>query len=126
MAVCIVSEGSDVPQNGYVYNLPFKGKRAEDWLGVDWFLNTYKKATGEPIKDVKTIANKVLTSKEAEKVFESFGTNLGEFLYPLLNNFNAQHLILGGNITKSYELFKVQFEDCFQGELPYSDFSLRI
>ncbi len=39
----IISEGRNVPSKGEVYNLSFKDKRAEDWLGTEWFTNTLLK-----------------------------------------------------------------------------------
>jgi len=39
-------------------------------------------------------------------------------LSPILTNFNTDHLIIGGNIAKSYRLFQSSFETSFNGSLP--------
>lgn len=114
----IVNDANNLPSNGVVYNLPFKGKRAEDWLGTNWFLETYKNTFGKEAENVKVIAEEAKNSTEVKTIFEDFGTNLGNFLAPLLNDFNADHLIIGGNITRSYKLFQNNFEACFNGTLP--------
>ena len=114
----IVCSGDNIPNDGEVYNLPFKEKRAEDWLGAQWFLNKYEEYFNTRIENVKKIADKADTSEIAQQIFEEFGSNLGEFLAPLLSDFKADHLILGGNIAKSFRLFKSSFEKNFKGDLP--------
>lgn len=114
----VVSNGEHVPPNGEVYNLPFKGKRVEDWLGTEWFLSTYKNTFGQEIENVKKIAEQARSSEKAKSIFEEFGSNLGDFLAPLLTTFKVDHLIFGGNVTKSFELFKNSFERKFNGNLP--------
>ncbi|MDC0635246.1 ROK family protein [Flavobacteriaceae bacterium] len=114
----IVKQANNVPPKGQVYNLPFKGKRAEDWLGTNWFLEEYKSVFSNTAENVKVIAEQAQKSPKAKRIFEDFGTNLGSFLAPVLKDFSADHLIIGGNIAKSYNLFKDIFEACFNGMLP--------
>ncbi len=106
----IISNGSDMPNNGEVYNLPFKNKRAEDWISTNWFLSTYKEVFGESIKNVKEISEKAIFEVGAQKIFDEFGSNLGVFLNPIMNAFKAETLVFGGNITKSYSLFQKSFK----------------
>lgn len=115
----IVTEGENVPSKGEVYNLPFKDKRAEDWLGTEWFLNTYQKTFNENVENVKIIANNAYHSTEAKQIFENFGTNLGNFLSPILSDFETEHLILGGSISKSYPLFMDTFKASLKGQIPH-------
>ena len=114
----MVSTGNNVPANGEVFCLPFKGKRAEDWLGTNWFLETYKDKVGNDIDNVKVIADEAETNSESKQIFNDFGENLGRFISPILAEFKADHLIIGGNIARSYELFKSSFEACFNNEIP--------
>src|SRR5690606_38750992 len=101
----LITEGEHLPPRGEVYNLSFKDKRAEDWLGTEWFLTTYQKTFNETTENVKIIAEKAKSSDKAKQIFENFGKNLGEFLSPILSDFKTDHLILGGSIAKSYSLF---------------------
>jgi predicted NBD/HSP70 family sugar kinase/mannose-6-phosphate isomerase class I len=114
----IIKIGDHIPPNGEVYNLPFKGKRAEDWLGTQWFLSAYKDLFGKETENVKSIAENAPTSEKAEHIFLEFGANLGDFLLPILSSFKAEHLIFGGNICKSFPLFESSFISKFNGNLP--------
>ena len=114
----VVTNAGNIPKNGDVYNLPFKNKRAEDWISTQWFLDSYKNLFGVNAKNVKEIADHAVKSIKAQNIFNDFGANLGAFLAPILKDFNTTSLVFGGNIIKSYSLFKNSFENCFQGNLP--------
>jgi glucokinase len=47
-------------------------------------------------------------------IFHRFGENLGSFLIPWIEKFNADCIVLGGNISKSYPLFQKQMEHQFE------------
>ena len=42
----------------------------------------------------------------AKNIFITFGNSLGEFLAPWLIQFGAETLVIGGNISRAYNLFK--------------------
>ncbi|MGC9355805.1 MAG: ROK family protein, partial [Mariniphaga sp.] len=46
----------------------------------------------------------------AAGLFREFGRNLGDFLAPWVKQFGADCLVLGGNISKSFSLFKTDME----------------
>jgi predicted NBD/HSP70 family sugar kinase/mannose-6-phosphate isomerase class I len=119
----IVRNAKNLPSNGDVFNLPFKNKRAEDWFSSQWLLHAYEKTIGKRAKNVKEIADQAISSREIQTIFDAFGKNLGSFLSPILSNFKAETLILGGNITKGYSLYKSAFESCFTDNLPYIHFA---
>jgi len=52
-------------------------------------------------------------SKSLE-IFHRFGENLGSFLVPWIEKFNADCIVLGGNISKSFSLFQKQMEYQFE------------
>tara|TARA_R110002096_G_scaffold436058_1_gene666578 strand:- start:13135 stop:15816 length:2682 start_codon:yes stop_codon:yes gene_type:complete len=114
----IVNKANNVPANGEIYNLPFKGKRSEDWLGTNWFLETYKHEIGHSAANVKVIADKAQTSNKVKQIFEDFGSNLGKFLAPLLQDFKTDYLVIGGNIARSYNLFRDNFQNSLNGTIP--------
>lgn len=113
----IVEMAVNVPQNGYVYNLPYKGKNAEDWFGESWFMSACKNKFSHKINNVEALAEEASKSFEAKIIFEEFGNNLGEFLSPILKNFNAEYLIIGGGIAKSFSLFNNHFEARLTGKI---------
>jgi glucokinase len=105
-----VVDGDDVPKLGCVYHLPFNGNIADESFSTRWFLSSYKKATGKDVQGVKELADLAKTDKAAQKLFTEFGENLGIFLSPWLNKFQAEILVIGGNISNAYNLFGKVFE----------------
>ncbi len=119
----IITSSNNIPERGEIFSLPFKNKRAEDWISTKWFLESYKKHFGKTVKNVKEIAYQAAASEEIRNIFNEFGSNLGTFLSPILGDFNAKTLIFGGNVTKSYNLFQESFENCFNENLPRIHFA---
>ena len=105
-----VVDGEDVPKLGCVYHLPYNGDIADESFSTRWFIGSYKKATGKDVQGVKEIADLAKTDKEAQRLFTEFGDNLGVFLSPWLNKFQAEMLVIGGNISNAYNLFGKVFE----------------
>ncbi|WP_339893491.1 ROK family protein [uncultured Algibacter sp.] len=109
----VVTDDPNIPNQGNVYNLPFKNKKVEDWISTKWFLDAYSEVFNKSISNVKEIAEKASASQEANKIFESYGQHLGEILCVIAKKFNPDAIIIGGSIAKSYFLFKDNFEKCF-------------
>lgn len=105
-----VVDGPDVPKMGCVYHLPFNGAIADESFSTRWFIGSYKKATGKDVSGVKEIADLAKTDKVAQQLFTVFGENLGIFLAPWLNKFQAEMLVIGGNVSNAYNLFGEVFE----------------
>jgi glucokinase len=111
-----VVDGPYVPKLGCVYHLPFKGEIADESFSTRWFTGRYKKATGNEAKGVKEIAELASADKTAMGLFTEFGNNLGVFLGPWLNKFNAEVLVIGGDISSFYNLFGNVFEENLKKE----------
>ena len=109
-----VVEGNEVPANGYVYHLPFGDGIADEHFSTRWFIKAYAEKTGILVSGVKEITSAAVSDPLAMEVFTEFGTNLGEFLLPLLSRFKAEALVIGGNITGAYHLFGDPFEQSLQ------------
>jgi glucokinase len=108
-----IVDGREVPKLGCVYHIPYKEGIADDYFSTRWFLGRYKALTGKGLKGVKELADIAKTDKIAAGLFTEFGTELGVFLAPFLNRFNAEMLVIGGNISNAYNLFG----DVFEGSL---------
>ena len=104
-----VIEGNRVPEKGYVYHIPYESGIADDYFSTRWFIAEFEKRTGMVCYGVKEIAAKALDVDEAKKLFEDFGNNLGKFLAPFLKRFEADCLVIGGNISGAYSLFGPSF-----------------
>lgn len=100
-----VIEGNRVPKMGYVYHIPYEKGIADDYFSTRWFIGEYLFRTGIACIGVKQIAERAEQEEAAKKLFEDFGTNLGNFLAPLLRTFEADCLVMGGNISGAYSLF---------------------
>ena len=99
-----VTQGSNVPNNGCLWDKQFKDSIADSYFSTRWFLNQYENITGEKLTDgVKEIAS--IENYSTAKIFDDFANNLSTFLTPYLLDFEADLLVIGGNIAKSYRLF---------------------
>jgi len=100
-----VVSGNEVPALGYVYHLPFENGNADDYFSTRGLLERFEKRTGQKLSGVKELA--VLSEKNpiANELFTDFGYKLGVFLKPLLENFGAEVLVIGGNISNAFSLF---------------------
>ena len=106
--------GNDIPENGWVYNLPFQESIADECFSTRWFLIRYEQITGLKMTGVAEIAEKERRNGHETGIFQEFGNNLAQFLSPLLLRFQADMLVIGGNISQSYDIFG---HDLLQGFL---------
>jgi len=102
-----------IPEDGFLYHIPFKTGIADEYFSTRWFLGEYKKATGKTIRGVKQLVEDYKNDPVARELFSDFGQNLGEFLVPWIEKFNAECIILGGNISWSLSLFQQEIERKF-------------
>lgn len=108
-----VTQGSNVPHNGCLWDKKYKDDIADNYFSTRWFLNQYEKSTGEKLTDgVKEIAG--IDNDTRAKIFDDFANNLSEFLTPYIVDFDAALLVIGGNIAKSNRLFLNKLEENFK------------
>ncbi|MEM9646971.1 MAG: ROK family protein [Bacteroidota bacterium] len=100
-----VVHGALVPENGCLWNLPYRDGIADDYFSTRGCINAYYDLTGRTATGVKQLANAYSSDFSAQKVFADFGKELGDFLAPKLTMFKADALVLGGNISKAYACF---------------------
>ncbi|HSH20911.1 MAG TPA: ROK family protein [Draconibacterium sp.] len=105
-----------IPKDGFLYHIPFQESIADEYFSTRWFLNEYKKQTGKVISGVKELVKLADKDSTARKLFYDFGLNLGNFLIPWIQKFKADCIVIGGNISKSYPLFKDEMNGQFQKE----------
>jgi len=105
-----VVTGNSVPRLGYVYHIKYKDGIADDYFSTRWFLRRYKELTGEDADGVRFIANEAIRKENVVEIFKEFGTSLGEFLAPVLIRFGATVLVIGGNISRAFDLFGPSLE----------------
>jgi glucokinase len=114
-----IADGPLVPKIGCVYHLPYKDGIADDYFSTRGLLSRYKSITGEKLKGVKELAALAQTEQRVMDLFADFGDNLALFLAPWLIRFEAEILVIGGNISHAYNLFgdvfesRLKIENCF-------------
>lgn len=106
-----VVEGDGVPEMGCVWHLPFMRGIADDYFSTRWFVARWADISGEIIAGVKDVAEQaILGQLEARELFMEFGSNLGVFLGPWLRDFEAETLVIGGNVMGAWSLFGPAFK----------------
>jgi glucokinase len=111
-----IVDGPEVPRLGCVYHLPYNGGIADDYFSTRGLLSRYRNITGKELKGVKELAALVGSEKLVADLFMDFGIKLGEFLSFWLKKFNAEILVIGGNISHAYSLFGDVFENSLKNE----------
>ncbi|MFD2115345.1 ROK family protein [Paenibacillus yanchengensis] len=103
----LIKERQDVPESGWIYNQPFKQSIIDDYIskrGVLKLADEIDLHTTD--QEVATLA--VMARNEdvkAKMLFQMFGNNIGAALNPFIATFKPDAIILGGQITKSKDLF---------------------
>jgi predicted NBD/HSP70 family sugar kinase/mannose-6-phosphate isomerase class I len=95
----LLKSGPGVPTSGYLYNIPFKGGIAEDYLSARWLLGMY------PATTVREMAERAGRDAVAAAAFRELGVNLGLLLTPWIRRFEADAIVIGGGIASAYALF---------------------
>lgn len=108
-----VSGKYGIPDDGFLYNVPFRNSVADYHFSTRWFLKEYKALTGKEISGVKQLADMVINDNSVALIFHAFGSELGNFLVPWLQKFDAECLVIGGNISSAYPLFRRDLLDQF-------------
>lgn len=108
----LVKDGPGVPPYAWIGALPYNGGTVEDKVSQRWLVTRYKELSGQSL-EVKEIAERALLNKDKNslRVFNELGRTLGEVLTPIAYKFNAECIIFGGEISKSFELFSAPILD---------------
>lgn len=105
-----IVDGPLVPKLGCIYYIPYRDGIADDYFSTRGLLGRYKKLTGKELSGVKELAALAPGDKLVMDLFADFGDNAGLFLAPYLKKFDAEVLVIGGNISNAYSLFGNVFE----------------
>lgn len=109
-----VAGENGLPADGFLYHIPFENAIADDYFSTRWFINEYFRRTQKKVQGVKEIADLAASDDFAQQLFVDFGNNLGRFLVPWINQFNADCIVMGGNISKSFSLFQTEMQNQFK------------
>ncbi len=105
-----IVDGPLVPKLGCIYHLPYESGIADDYFSTRGLLGRYKNISGKELPGVKELAELSSDESVIMDLFADFGKRLGQFLAPWLKKFEAEILVIGGNISHAYNLFGSIFE----------------
>lgn len=103
-----------IPDDGFLYRVPFKDAVADEYFSTRWFIREYESVTGIKITGVKKIAEEAESDENVAAIFTTFGENLGGFLVSWLALFEADCLVIGGNISAAYPRFETVLKNAFK------------
>jgi glucokinase len=112
----LLADGPGVPPPyGWIGGLPYRDGKMDDTFSRRGILALYHSLSQESPKrsfDVRDIAHKAKKGNSTcIHVFRKFGRLLGEALAPILKEFQAECLVLGGQISKSFDLFETSLQN---------------
>jgi glucokinase len=105
-----IVDGPQVPKLGCIYYIPYEDGIADDYFSTRWFMKRYKSLTGKELSGVKELSELAGSDKIVRDLFLEFGDKCALFLAPYLKKFDAEILVIGGNISHAYSLFGEVFE----------------
>lgn len=94
-----ISESADL------WNMPFRNGIAEDYISAKWFIKKYYELSGKTMEGVKELVNHAHIDEKIRKLFEEFGFNLAEFINRFIESYNAEAVVIGGNIAHAFPFF---------------------
>ena len=103
----LVKTGDCVPENGWLYHIPYRESIADHYISATGLRRMIKESTAlQEIPDVKELDEAARAgNRDAIAVFEEFGKSLCEVVLPYAVRFGAQCLVLGGDVSKGFDLF---------------------
>ncbi len=105
---------SSLPNNGELYNWPYKEGVAEDYFSSKALVKSYFIKTGIQTDGVKTIKVHADNQEQpAINLFTDFGTALGSFLLHWSNQCGIKAIVIGGSIVGAWDYFYPSIKQVF-------------
>ena len=99
-------QGPGVPPEGGLWNRPYLEGIAEDYASGRAILHSYQQLGGQ----ASTVLQVSLAARQgdlaAQQAFALLGYHLGQIVAPWLTAFGASLLVVGGSISRSFDLFE--------------------
>jgi len=116
--------GETVPEMGCVWHIPYKNGIANDYFSTPWFTRKYFEKTGVKVSGVKEIAESAGNDEVAFSLFKEYGSDMGDFLAPWIEKFDAGVIVIGGNITGAFPFFGNYLRDKIERTNPRTEILL--
>lgn len=101
----IIKEGKGIAENGWFYQYAFKDATIDDYIsvrGIEALAQKYLKKRLNPL-DLSELARN--GNERALAAYREFGSNLHTAMKKIIDEFQADTVVLGGNISKSSDLY---------------------
>lgn len=111
---CVGSEEMGVPENGWIYSMPFRDAAIEDWIsskGIRRLSLKYFKAEKDGRELYEMAA---LGDEKAIALWLEFGAIIREGIMPFIRSFMPTDIVFGGMISKAWNYFSPGFIDDFR------------
>ncbi|MCZ8510942.1 ROK family protein [Paenibacillus filicis] len=120
----LVKHRDGVPEQGWLYNIPYGDKLADDYVSRRGILRLAEELglelEGPDVHDCAMLAKS--GDQTSKRLFEEFGRRMAAILAPSLRVFAPDTIVIGGQISKSSSLFLPAFCE----ELTCMDFQTNI
>ncbi len=104
-------QSDNFPENGWIYKTPFKDSIIDDYISIRGLKKISEKYCNRPVEGIDLYEMAVKNEEPALYTLKEFGTNLAEAIVPYLKSFIPDCLVLGGQVSKSFNYFGSQLED---------------
>jgi glucokinase len=101
----IVKNGKGIAQNGWFYNHAFKDATIDDYISVRGIMDLAQKHLVRVVNPLELARLAESGNPHALAAYAEFGDNLCSAMKMIIEKFQADTFILGGNISKSSPLF---------------------
>ncbi|MCP9199277.1 ROK family protein [Gramella sp. GC03-9] len=98
---------------GELGSLPYKDKTIEDYCSGKFFLQQYQ------LKGSEVYEMALKGDEKALRIFDEYGSHLGEAIKMVLFLLSPQAIFLGGSVSKSYKFFEKALKDSL-ASFPFS------
>ncbi len=99
-----------VPENGWIYETPYKESKIDDYLSVRGLARICKEVMGEEL-DGKILYRLCQNQDEqALEVYRRFGDDLVACVLSFVVDFEPDAIVFGGQISKSFKFFGQKFQ----------------
>ncbi len=116
----VIDTGQDVPPDGEVHLINYHGRPLEDWVSRRAIIRSFAAAREDKqdldVRDIIDLARS--GDPVASKVVDDAFVLLGEIVGPWLNRFGAEVLVIGGSISKSWDLIESPLNKGLSGSVP--------
>lgn len=101
----IVKSGFGVPENGWIYSTPFMDSTIDDHISARGLAMLSEKYFGRNIPGEELDGMAAAGDRQAQMLFDEFGSKLFSALLPFIEGFQPSSLVLGGMISRSFRHF---------------------